>query len=189
MNNDYTLLIKDKNKKLFIPIKALDTNHAQAQAQDIGKSLYAEELELIYGAYKNSEISNLFEKLAFNTYDQNTCDLWQGTTANKYPCIYIFAKRFYVKDVILRYLDIPKERLTAKSRCKNRQCTNPYHFEYHGTKNSKLTCGDIKLLLAYRGQGTGVNQIAEALNVHRSTIYRKLKNERLSSGSANHSRS
>jgi len=189
MSSNYTLSIKSNYKNVCIPVRALDTGHAQAQAQDIMRALAADELKLLYGTHKKSDLSTLFEKLAFNTYNHNCCDLWLGTAVNNYPCVYLFSKRFYIKDIILKYLDIPKDRLTAKCKCKNKSCINPYHFEYHTTRNSKLTCGDTKLLLAYRSQGTGVNQIAEALNVHRSTIYRKLKNERLSSGSANHSRS
>jgi IS30 family transposase len=46
---------------------------------------------------------------------------------------------------------------------------------YTQHKNSRLTTGDIKLLEAYSQQGVSVNQIAKALNVHRSTIFRKLK--------------
>ncbi len=189
MTNEYTLLLQKNNSKLLIPLKAFDTNHAQAQAKDILRAINTTEFNLIYEKAKSTRLSILFKKLAFNDFCNSECFEWDGTRTNKCPCVYIFSSRLYIKDVILRYLDIPKERSYAKNRCNNTRCINPYHFEYHTTKNSKLTCGDTKLLLAYRGQGTGVNQIAEALNVHRSTIYRKLKNERLSSGSANHSRS
>jgi hypothetical protein len=189
LKNQYTLLLRKTCSKFYLPIKALSTNHAQAQAQDIVRALNANELELTYTERTESLLSNLFERLAFNTFTQNECVEWKGSYCNKCPCTYVFQNRIYVKDLILKYLDIPKDKTITKGRCKNIKCINPYHFEYHQSNNSKLTCGDTRLLLAYRGQGTGVNQIAEALNVHRSTIYRKLKNERLSSGSANHSRS
>ena len=189
MKNQYTLLLRKNRSKFYLPIKALSSNHAQAQAQDIVRALNANELELTYTKQTESLLSNLFEKLAFNTFTQNECVEWEGSYCNKCACVYVFQNRIYVKDLILKYLDIPKDKTITKGRCKNTNCINPYHFEYHQSNNSKLTCGDTRLLLAYRGQGTGVNQIAEALNVHRSTIYRKLKNERLSSGSANYSRS
>lgn len=187
--NNYTLALLKNDAYLNINIKALDTNHAQAQSWDILRALDAHEFKLKYETCKETSLSLLFEKLTYNKFKHNCCELWEKKYTNNCPCIYLFSKRFYVKDIILKYLDIPKGKLTTKLKCKNKQCINPYHFEYHISKNSKLTCGDTKLLLAYRGQGTGVNQIAEALNVHRSTIYRKLKNERLSFGSANHSRS
>jgi len=184
--NVYALSLCKNSAYLYINIKALDTNHAQAQASDILRTLNADEYKLRYESCEESLLSELFEKLTYNKFKHDCCEFWENKYANNCPCIYIFSERFYVKDIILKYLDIPKDKLTAKLKCKNKQCINPYHFEYHTSKNSKLTCGDVKLLLAYRSQGTGVNQIAEALNVHRSTIYRKIKNERLSLGSANH---
>jgi transcriptional regulator of acetoin/glycerol metabolism len=45
----------------------------------------------------------------------------------------------------------------------------------------------LKMLVAYRGQGARVTQIAEAFDVHRSTIYRKLKNEPVLNGTQGHS--
>jgi transposase-like protein len=42
------------------------------------------------------------------------------------------------------------------------------------------------MFLAFIRQGSGVNQAAKALKVHRSTIYRKLKHEHLSVGSENY---
>lgn len=73
-----------------------------------------------------------------------------------------------------------------KPRCGNPLCINPYHFEYHSEKNAKLSSGDIQMLLAFHSQGASARQIAKALNVNRSTIYRKLKDERLHSGTAHH---
>lgn len=184
MLNNYTLIVFKNNKKLFLPIKGNDSNHAQAQAQDIVRALDANELKLNYINSNQNLLSELFEKLAFNSFKFNECFEWEGSYSNKTPCSYVFGTRYYVKDVILKYLDIPKERINAKCRCKNSKCINPYHFEYHDAKNSKLTSGDLKMLVAYRSQGTGVSQLAEVFNVHRSTIYRKLKNERVSVGAA-----
>ena len=167
---------------------ALDSNHAQAQASDILRAFDADKFDLMYEIAKSTALSKLFKDLAYNTFEHDKCYPWTDKFTNGCPCVYVFSKRFYIKDVILKYLNIPKDKIITKCRCKNTNCINPYHFEYHQSNNSKLTCGDTRLLLAYRSQGTGVNQIAEALNVHRSTIYRKLKNERLSSGAANHSR-
>ena len=184
MTSQYTLLLRKNRSKFYLPVKALDTNHAQAQAQDIIRALEAHELELTYTKQKESLLANLFEQLAFNTFTQDKCVEWGGSHCNKCPCVYVFQKRIYVKEIILKYLDIPKDKTVAKLRCKNTSCVNPYHFEYHDNSNSKLTCGDTKLLLAYRSQGAGVDQIAKALNVHRSTVYRKLKDERFSAGIA-----
>jgi predicted transcriptional regulator len=94
------------------------------------------------------------------------------------------SKRYYVRTAILKYLDIPRDGAVPKPRCGNPLCVNPYHFEYHGEKNAKLSSGDIQMLLAFHGQGASARQIAKALNVNRSTIYRKLKDERLHSGIA-----
>jgi len=187
LSGQYTLLLRHKKTKLLTPIQAIDTNHAQAQAQDIARALNISELELTYEQHEGNELSILFEKLALNTFNHKDCDLWTGKVTNNCPCVYAFGKRFYVRDIILRYLNIPKDKSVAKPSCKNKNCVNPYHFEYHENQNSKLTCGDTKLLLAYRSQGVRIDQIAKALNVHRSTVYRKLKHERLSIGASNHS--
>jgi hypothetical protein len=179
--DSYRLILREESKHLKISIKAYDSNHAQAQATDISRSINASSYELGYEKQKVSPLSELFEKLAFNLFTYNTCTEWEGKFSNKAPCVYIFGRRLFLKNLILRYLDIPTDsnvKLTCNCTC----CINPYHFAYLFGKNSKLSCGDTKLLLAYRSQGTGINQIADALNVHRSTIYRKLKNERFSSG-------
>lgn len=70
----------------------------------------------------------------------------------------------------------------VKMTCKNKRCVNPYHFSYTPSKASKLTGGDKQMMLAFASQGVSVQQIAEALKVHRTTVYRNLKNERLHSG-------
>ena len=94
--------------------------------------------------------------------------------------MYTLGKRFYVRPLILGYLDITKDAV-VKNVCKNPLCVNPYHNQYLHEKNSKLGGGDLQMLLAFRSQGASIPQIAKALNVHRSTIYRILKDERLSS--------
>jgi len=86
-----------------------------------------------------------------------------------------------VRPLILGYLDIERDE-TVKNTCGNYKCINPYHNQYLKSKNSKLGSGDLRILLAFRSQGASATQIAKALNVHRSTIYRTLKNERLFAG-------
>jgi hypothetical protein len=187
MNPEYTLLLKKGAQDFFLRVKACDTAHAQAQASDICRALGAEEFQLTYGNKHKEKLSKLFEDLAFNNFSYNSCCMWEGSFTNNVPCIYIFGKRIYVRDLIVKYLDVPKDKHNPKPSCKCKSCINPYHFEYRLYKNEKLSCGDNMLLLAYRSQGASVSQIAKALNVHRSTIYRKLKNECFSSRSKDHS--
>jgi len=183
--NTYKLtLLKDLKKAEFV-ITANNSNHAQAQAADICRSVAADKFNLIYGVIEEDAISNVYKKLAFNDFDYKSCFIWNGSISNNSPCFYLFGKRIFVKRSIIKYLNIPEDS-TIKLVCNNKNCINPYHFIYLPEKNSKLTGGELKLLVAYRGQGTRVSQIAQALNVHRSTIYRKLKNERVSAGSADH---
>lgn len=183
--NTYKLILNRDSKKAEFHLSANDSNHAQAQAADICRSVAADKFNLSYETIEEDVISNLYKKLAFNDFEHNSCFTWIGPTCNNNPCFYIFGKRVFVKRSIIKYLDIPEDS-TVKVVCNNKYCVNPYHFIYLPEKNSKLTGGELKLLVAYRGQGTGVSQIAQALNVHRSTIYRKLKNERVSVGSADH---
>lgn len=173
-SNRYTLILSKNNTQFNIDVCALDTNHAQAQASDILRAFDADKFDLIYEVVERTALSKLFKDLAYNTFEHDSCYVWTDKFTNGCPCIYAFRKRFYIKDIILKYLNIPKDTFTAKLKCKNKNCINPYHFEYHENQNSKLTCGDTKLLLAYRSQGVRVDQIAKALNVHRSTVYRKL---------------
>jgi len=42
------------------------------------------------------------------------------------------------------------------------------------------------MALAFRSQGASIQQIAKALNVHRTTIYRTLKNECVPIGDQDH---
>tara|TARA_R100001510_G_C7646390_1_gene203692 strand:+ start:79 stop:633 length:555 start_codon:yes stop_codon:yes gene_type:complete len=175
----YRLVVTKKNTEVNISIKAFDAAHAQAQALDIARSLEVDKFELGYGKAKQNKLSELYEKLAYNDFDHKKCFNWKGSVVNNVPAVYTLNKRFYVRPLILGYLDISRDAV-VKNVCKNILCVNPYHNQYLNQKNSKLGGGDLQMLLAFRSQGASVPQIAKALNVHRSTIYRILKNERLS---------
>lgn len=178
----YKLHLKKTENKLLVNIEAQNNNHAVAQAEDICRALDAGSYNLHYGVCKETVLSVLFKKLAFNLFSHKVCEPWVGKFSNNVPCIYILKQRYYVRNVILKYLDIPREGVIARPSCNCKSCVNPYHFSYQAEKNSKLSCGDTSMLLAFMGQGSGVSQAAKALKVHRSTIYRKLKHERLSTG-------
>lgn len=179
------LLILSKNKvELRVALSANDNNHAQAQASDIARVFEPDKFYLVYEETTESTLSTLFCKLAFNDFKHSKCTLWDGSLCNNAPCLYAFNKRFYIRDIILKYLDIPRESYTPKASCKNPACINPYHFSYVPGKNTKISGGDLELLLAYRRQGACVQQLAEVFKVHRSTIYRKLKDERFHPGSS-----
>lgn len=181
--NTYNILLTKQETTARVCIDANDNNHAQAQAADICRAFEADRFELNYSKIKKGTLYELFKRLAFNDFSYSNCFNWKGSYTNNIPCVYLFRKRFYVRPLIIRYLDMPLDYY-VKTTCDNENCINPYHFKYVSKKNSKLTGGDLKLLLAYRGQGTGISPIAKALNVHRSTIYRNLKNECLPPGSA-----
>jgi hypothetical protein len=181
MKERYILVLNKRTKKTKLALAANDSAHAQAQALDIVRAFNADGCSLTYGTCKDTDLSRLFHGLAFNTFTHKSCYSWTSTECNKVPCCYVFGERFYLRNVILRYLDIPKDNLITKNSCKCASCVNPYHFAYVTEKNEKLSSGDLKLLVAYRSQGAGVSQIASALKVHRSTIYRRLKDEPLPS--------
>ena len=182
MNSEqYSLLVSKAQTQVKISVKAFDAAHAQGQALDIARSLEADRFELGYGIAKQNKLSELFEKLAYNDFDHKECYEWQGSLVNKVPAVYTLNKRFYVRPLILGYLDISKDAV-VKNVCKNPLCVNPYHNQYLHEKNSKIGGGDLQMLLAFRSQGASVPQIAKALNVHRSTIYRTFKNECLLTG-------
>lgn len=187
--DNYVLSLIKETKKLRLQITAKDSGHAQAQAGDISRSLGAEKYNLNYGSCKEDLLSQLFKDLADNNFTHSDCRRWAGTFTNGVPCAYVLGSRQYVRTIILKYLDIPKDGVTAKPKCLCKQCINPYHFTYVQGKNEKISCGDRKLLVAYRSQGVGISQIAAALNVHRSTIYRQLGNELVPDGPENHRRS
>lgn len=174
IKESYKLILSEQDKKLIISLEANDSNHAQAQAADICRSLNGNGFELTYGVSKQNPLSELFENLAFNTYTHAECVEWKGKYSKGLPCVYVFGKRIYVKNLILKYLDIPDDSV-IRPTCKNKGCVNPYHFTYLESKNSKLTQGDLKLLMAYQKQGVTATQMAKVFNVHRATIYRKLK--------------
>lgn len=171
----YGLIVRHKESSSLLSLTANDSNHAQAQADDICRALQATGFELTYGKKRNTNLSELFKKLAFNDFSYKECFLWEGSVSNKNPCFYIFNKRFYTRAMILKYLDIPKDDTQIKLTCDCNLCINPYHFSYCSSSNAKLTNGDLKLLQAYKNEGVKVSQIAELLNVHRGTIYRNLK--------------
>lgn len=172
--DSYNLILTKNKKKITLTVQANDSNHAQAQAADICRGLHGTGFELTYGVSRQNPLSELFKDLAFNTYTHEKCVKWEGKYSNGLPCVYVFGKRIYVKNLILKYLDIPDDSV-IRPTCNDKSCVNPYHFTYLENKNSKLTEGDLKLLKAYKKQGVTVKQIAEVFNVHRATIYRKLK--------------
>jgi hypothetical protein len=182
----HSIVFNSHNKSLALPIVAADTAHAQGQALDISRALDCDKYQITYLKSRPTPVSNLFERLALNEFNQRDCAVWEGSITNGSPCFYALSKRYYVRTTILKYLDIPRDGAVPKPRCDNPLCINPYHFEYHSEKNAKLTSGDIQMLLAFHGQGASARQIAKALNVNRSTIYRKLKDERIHSGIARH---
>lgn len=174
--------------KITINIKANDSNHAQAQALDIARAIDCKQFHLEYGLsfQANNFLSELFELLAFSSFDSKKCSEWDGSFANKNPCIYVFKNRFYIRPLFVKYLDIDRSNIVVKMSCNNPKCVNPYHFQYRKEKNSKLGSGDEQLLLSFLRSGVSIAGIAKALNVHRSTIYRKLTNERLRPRASNH---
>ena len=180
----YALNLHKDRIQTQIRIEANDSSHAQAQAADICRAVQAGSYQLAYAEVEPTELSELFKKLAVNDFKHSDCFPWEGKyDKDGYPCIYLFKQRLYVRNVILKYLDIPKEDAHLRLTCGNRDCVNPFHFSYADRKNEKLTGGDTRMMLAYASQGVSVTQIAKAFNVHRSTIYRKLERERLHSRS------
>jgi len=177
VKESYILTIAKDVTEKKITIYANDNNHAVAQAEDISRALDAEKFQVSYGDESKTLLSSLFKKLAFNNFRYDQCDEWTGSHTNETPCLYIFKKRLYVRNIILKYLDIPKDDCVTKLTCKNIKCINPYHYCYVSQKNSKISGADRGLAVAYLSQGASVLQVASALNVHRSTIYRNLKHE------------
>ena len=181
MNENYALLGSKSNKTKAIRVTANDSNHAQAQAVDISRALGLERFSLDYNReVKEDLISKLFFDLAYNNFKHTECYKWNGSFTNASPVLYAFGMRYYVRNLILDYMDIRKDSV-VKTECTDKQCVNPYHFSYKTGKASKLTGGDKRMLLAFHSQGTSVPQIAKALKVHRSTVYRSL-NEHLHAG-------
>ena len=181
----YTLRVFRDDSQTKLSVCANDHVHAQAQAIDIARSLGADRTELSYGEHPESKLSELYRRLAYSDFDSKECFEWQGSLTNHVPSVYAVGRRFYVRPLIQGYLDLDRARI-VKSACNNTQCINPYHNHYLHSKNSKLTGGDQQTALAFRSQGVSVPQIALALNVHRSTIHRLLKNAHHLSRSENY---
>ena len=181
----YTLIGFKNQKQKSISVEANNITHAQAQCDDISRALQLESFYLEYSSCKESDLSNLFKKLAHNDFHHAECEPWEGSWTNGAPVIYAFGVRYYARNLMLDYMDIKRDSV-VKMSCKSKECINPYHFSYKTYKASKLSSGDKKMMLAFRSQGVSIPQIAKALKVHRSTIYRILKDERLSSGSKDH---
>ena len=176
---NHALYLEGKVRGFSLALYAQDTNHAQAQAKDIARALGATGMRLSYETRETCLISEFFRALAVSDFKHSECCVWNGSTTNNSPCFYALGKRHYVRDVTMKYLDIPGARTTVKTKCNNKLCVNPYHFEYVSEPNSKLSCSENKLLLLWAGQGVPVTQIAKALNVSKSTIYRNLNHERV----------
>ena len=178
----HTLCLEQGARRFFLAIHAQDTAHAQAQAKDIARALDATGIHLSYETYKTNRISEFFRALSVSDFTQSECCMWNGSTTNKTPCFYALGKRHYIRDITMKYLDIPGERTVVKTKCNHKLCVNPYHFEYVSEPNSRLSCSDKNMLLVWRSQGVPVHQMAKALNVSRSTIYRNLNHERVPVG-------
>lgn len=185
MFTKYCLVLQKAGKKLEVAVDANDSNHAQAQASDIARALHADNFSLAYNEVTESSLSQLFKRLALNEFQYKKCDDWDGCFCNKSPVIYTLGHKYYVRPLILDYLEINKEGC-VKPSCGNRTCINPYHNSYKKMKASKLGDADTNLVLAFSGQGVPVREIARALKVHRSTIYRTLHREHLYTGSPCH---
>lgn len=185
MSTDYCLTLKHKQSELKLSVTANDSNHAQAQAADITRALQADTFSLSYEVINDSVLSVLFRRLATSDFSHGACDEWQGSYCNGSPILYALSKRYYVRPLILDYLEINKDGC-VKPSCGNPHCINPYHNSYKKMKASKLGDADTNLVLAFSSQGVPVREIAKALKVHRSTIYRTLNREHLHAGPAHH---
>jgi hypothetical protein len=178
---EYSLTIFRDSIRTTLSIEAIDHAHAQAQATDITKSLSAEKFKLSYGKGNDNKLSDLYRRLAFSDFNPKECFEWSGSFTNNVPSVYVLGKRYYIRPLIQVYLDSDRDKI-VKNTCNNTKCINPYHNHYLNSKNSKLSSGDHQMMLAFASQGVSVQQIAEALKVHRTTVYRNLNNERLHSG-------
>ena len=182
---DYCLSVQRDRHKIEIAITANDSNHAQAQCSDISRALKATTFSLSYTSAKESSLGTLFKRLAFNEFEHGCCDPWKGSFCNGSPVIYTLGTKYYVRPLILDYLEINRDDC-VKPSCGDRQCINPYHNSYKRMKASKLSDADASLVLAFSSQGVPVREIAKALKVHRSTIYRTLNREHLHARAASH---
>jgi len=181
----YCLVLQRDKKQLEVAVAAIDSNHAQAQSADIARALQADTFSLSYKEVENSSLASLFRRLATSDFEHGCCDEWEGSFCNGSPVIYALGHKYYVRPLILDYLEINKDGC-VKPSCGNRLCINPYHNSYKKMKASKLGDADTNLVLAFSSQGVPVKEIAKALKVHRSTIYRTLNREHLHARAANH---
>lgn len=184
-STSYCLIVERQKKKIELAVVGNDSNHAQAQAADIARALQADTFSLTYKSVRDSTLGVLFQRLASNNFEHAYCDEWHGPFCNGSPVVYALGQRYYVRPLILDYLEINKDGC-VKPSCGNRDCINPYHNSYKKMKASKLGDADTNLVLAFSSQGVPVREIAKALKVHRSTIYRTLNREHLHSGTAHH---
>jgi hypothetical protein len=170
---EYCLVLQRDSKELTLTVEANDSNHAQAQAADIARALRADTFSLAYRSTKQTALSRLFRRLALNEFEHGLCEEWSGRFCNGSPVVYALGCKYYVRPLILDYLEINKDEY-VKPSCGNRLCVNPYHNCYKKSKASKLGAADVNLAVAFSSQGVPVREIAKALKVHRSTIYRTL---------------
>lgn len=181
----YCLSVSRGDKELEIALTANDAGHAQAQASDISRALRADTFSLTYKNINDTALSELFRRLAVSEFSHTECEPWEGKYSNGSPIIYALSTKYYVRPMILDYLEINKDGCVRPS-CGNRYCINPYHNSYKKMKASKLGDADINLALAFSSRGVPVKEIAKALKVHRSTIYRTLNREHFHSRSTHH---
>jgi len=181
----HCLTITKRSKRIELAITANDAGHAQAQASDIARALHGESFQLDYKEIEEVPLATLFRRLAFSEFSHNECDEWIGKFVNGSPTVYTLGQRYYVRPLILDYLEINKDGC-VKPSCGNRLCINPYHNSYKKMKASKLSDADTNLVLAFSGQGVPAKEIAKALKVHRSTIYRTLNREHFHLRSKDH---
>lgn len=182
MITDYCLQIEKNDKHLEIALTANDAGHAQAQAKDILRALKASKFELTYKKTPQTCLSDLFRRLAYSEYEHKKCCLWENKLSNDTPVVYALGQKYYVRPLILDYLEITKDEYVTPV-CGEKLCVNPFHNSYKKSKASKLTSADLSLALAFASQGVPIREIARALKVHRSTIYRALNHERIHPGS------
>jgi len=181
----YCLRLEKNNKHLEVSLEANDAGHAQAQASDISRALHADTFSLTYKNANKTPLSELFRRLANSDFSHTECEIWNGKYCNGSPVMYAMGAKYYVRPMILDYLEINKDGY-VKPSCGDCNCINPYHNSYKKMKASKLGDADINLALAFSSRGVPVKEIAKALKVHRSTIYRTLNREHLHLRSAHH---
>ena len=184
----YCLVLAKNRCETILDLTANDGGHAQAQASDIARALKADAFSLTYEEVPLCNLSELFRRLAYSDFSHTECCTWAGTYTNGTPAIYAFKKRYYVRPLITDYLDMGRDAY-AKTSGGRKNCLKPYHHSYKTTRAAKTTGADRNLAVAFASQGVPAREIAKALKVHRSTIYRILQHERIPPRSANHKQS